>query len=100
MQGTKLFNIYEGIDYTIQIEYNSEYVVFHLPVVNNLTKKSFNHGRKKLKELYDFFSSLDYKGILFIIPKDNEKINRLAELADLEKQFVYQDQAVYMYKGN
>lgn len=96
---SKSMTIYEGEDYAIRLEYNKQYVIFHLPYVHKMSKEVFQDMQFRLGDWHTFFSNLDYNGIWAAVDPDNDKINKL--LSKLE--FVFQGQAdgmsVYRYGG-
>ena len=84
---SKSHMLYEGEDFGVRLEYDKDYVIFHLPYVNKMTKGVLDHMRVFVGEWYEFFTDLGYNGVFAAVDPNDLKIKKL--LAKLN--FVYID---------
>ena len=93
----KRITVYEGIDFSFDIEYNGEVALIHWSRLERLTPS----GMKKMKSIRStwsqFFKDMGYDRIYAAIPRQDLKSKRLAMALD----FVYlgskNGAEIYMY---
>ena len=95
---SKSMIVYEG-DYSIRLEYNRDFVIFHLPTVNKFTKEVLKDMQIRLENWLDFFSNLGYNGIWAAVNPENEKINRLLDRLKFSMQGFADGLNVYRFGG-
>lgn len=96
--GSKRFTMLEG-DYQVDLEYNKDFVILHLPKVDKFSKEVLQDMQHKLDDWYQFFKTAGYSAIYAAFDPSNHRIARLL----LKLDFVYQGNAdgmhVYKYGG-
>ena len=99
MAASKSFTMYECGDYECRLEYNREFLIVHLPVVNKFNRSVLVSMQIKLEELYDFSVGLGYPSLHCAVPIGNTKIARLAEICGFVFLIDNAGFHVYKYKG-
>lgn len=64
-------------EYSVRLEYNKDYAIFHMPYVNKFTPNVYKDMVVKLEDWYEFFSTLGYNGIYAALDENNSKMIRL-----------------------
>ena len=95
---SKSMIVYEG-DYSIRLEYNRDYVIFHLPSINKFTKEVLVDMKCRLSNWLDFFSNLGYNGIWAAVDPDNTKINKLLNRLNFKTAGQAYGYTVYRFGG-
>jgi hypothetical protein len=96
--GSKRITVFDG-DYRVDLEYNKDFVILHLPHVHKFSKQMFQDMQFKLDDWYQFFKTAGYDAIYAAVDPDNLRIAKLL----LRLDFIYQGKAdglhVYKYGG-
>lgn len=89
--------IFDFEDFAVDLEYNSVFVIAHLPRVENFTKTLLQKLLRYTEQLYDFITVQGYENLFAAVPEDSKENKLLDKLG-----FVYlgnQDNLnVYVYK--
>lgn len=64
--------------YKVDIEYNEEYAIIHLPLVEHFSKELYYEMKEDFKSICSFLSTVGYEYIYAAVSPDDTKINRLA----------------------
>jgi hypothetical protein len=91
--------IHECPDYSVRLEYNKEFVIVHLPVVNKFNRSVQMDMEYRLEDWLDFFSNLGYNGLWTAIDPSNKKIIRLLNNLNFKKQGESDGMEVYKFEG-
>lgn len=89
MQGTqaiksKRFRLVETLEYGVDLEYNDDLAILHIPYVSKFNKTILSDMLIKLDELGDFISCVGYSRIHLGIPETNSKTLKLASRLGFE----------------
>lgn len=96
MPDSKSLTFIETKNYTIRLEYNSDYVIAHLPQAN-MTKETFIDMKLRLQDWYKFFRTAGYEGVYAAVEPENTKIARLLTMLDFKKKGHADNMDVYFY---
>lgn len=97
MIASKRITIYENLDYQLDLEYNKDYLILHLPRVSNFRKSILLDGLAKLDELYNLFKTMGHKYIWAACPPENKRVNRLLLKAGFRYMGNADGMSVYNY---
>lgn len=97
-QSNDLF-IYEGIDFSLRLEYNREMAIIHLPRVDTFTPSSFKKMIKLRDQWWPFLTTVGYTAIFAAIPKGNWKTKKLVTLLGFNYIGTNEGQDIYIYQG-
>lgn len=77
MQSTRMV-VRETEDYRVDLEYNEDYWIFHLPYVNRMTKTVLQDLTFIAEDWTNLANTSGYKGIFAAIPED-VKLDKLLQ---------------------
>jgi hypothetical protein len=97
MQSTDLYGI-KGSCFDIKLEYNSEFVIVHLPAVQRMNKSTVVEMKIMLRDWVNFFKAAGYRGIHVAAP-DGDKIHKLIHMLDFTYIGRQSGMLVYQYTG-
>lgn len=97
MSASKSFTCLETKDYTIRLEYNSEYVIIHLPYIGKMDKGVFLDMKCRLEDWYEFFTTAGFKGIFAAVDPNDEKIKKLLNMLGFKYKGCADNMYVYFY---
>lgn len=97
MPASKTMPLIETEDYDIRLEYNDDYVIFHLPRIDKFTKHTFMDMKIRLEDWYEFFTTAGYAGIFAAVDPDNQKIKKLIEKLGFKLIGFAENMQVYFY---
>lgn len=80
---SKRFRIWETKDFSVDLEYNNQFVIVHLPRVDKFTKSIFISFYDKLREGQEMVETFGLDGIYAAVDKNDEKTLRLVEMLGL-----------------
>ena len=90
---------FRGSTFSVDIEYNKEYVILHLPTVDKFTKSTFFEMQTLLTDWWEFFSTLGYVEIHAAVGCSNKKINRLLRKLNFRLLGSSNNMNIWSYKG-
>lgn len=99
MIASKRVRLYENLDYQLDVEYNKDYVIFHLPLVNKFSKGVFLDMLCKLDELYTMFNTMGHQYVWAAVDPNNQKVNRLLVKLGFKYAGSADGMSVYNYGG-
>jgi hypothetical protein len=67
----------KGEGYILRVEYNKDFVIFHIREIDKFTKEVFIAMKYQLEDWYEFVSTMGHEYIWAAVPKTNLKIQRL-----------------------
>jgi hypothetical protein len=67
----------KGEGYILRVEYNKDFVIFHIREIDKFTKEVFIAMKYQLEDWYEFVSTMCHEYIWAAVPKTNLKIQRL-----------------------
>jgi hypothetical protein len=85
----------KGSCFEIRLEYNSDFIIVHLPSIDKMSKSVFMEMEILLKDWWDFFKTVGYKA-LFAAAEPDHKINKLIHM--LGFQYVGADETYLIYQ--
>lgn len=97
MHASKSFVFVETNSYTVRMEYNGDYVIVHLPVVDKMTKEVFLDMKFRLEDLHEFVTTAGYAGVFAAVAPDNEKMNKLCSMIGFKLKGFADNMNVYFY---
>jgi hypothetical protein len=97
MPASKTFTVLETENYTIRLEYNSDYVILHLPVISKMDKSVFQDMQYRLDDWYDFFTTAGYAGIFAAVDPNDIKIQKLLDMLGFKYKGSADNMNVYFY---
>jgi hypothetical protein len=84
--------------FSVEVEYNQDYVVLHLPRVSKFGKKELGMMKDYVKGIYDFTSTLG-KDVLYVAV-DDKRVERLVNLLGFQYLGSSQQYKVYRYASS
>lgn len=81
---SKRITLYNHPHYKVDLEYNEEFAILHLPKVTRFSKGTIADMREQFCGVYDFFKQLGYDGIWAAIEPDNKRTINLAKMFGFE----------------
>lgn len=94
---SKSFTAIETKDYTIRLEYSSDYVILHLPYIDKMDKGVFLDMKFRLEDWYQFFTTAGYAGIFAAVDPNDEKIQKLLTMLGFKLKGFADNMNVYFY---
>lgn len=98
MPHSKRITLIRTNDLTLELEYNEEYAVLHLPYLR-MTKTSYQEFLLTVEEVCQFLKDLGYEGVWTAIEPANRTIAKLLSRVDFAKIGEAEGLHVYSYKG-
>lgn len=98
MQSTpvsKKLNGIKGSCFSIQLEYNEDFIILHLPIVDKMTKEVLIEMKTMLSDWWLFVKTVGYKAI-FAAVEPNHKVNKLLQMLDFK--YVGEDKGYFVYQ--
>ncbi len=99
MTNSKSITLFETKDFGVRVEYNSNFVIVHLPFVNRMSKEVILEMKAKLDEWYEFFSTLGYQDIWAALDPSNDKMVKLVGMLGFKFKGVADNMSVYSYRS-
>jgi hypothetical protein len=93
--GSKRLRIIEKEEYAVDLEYNKEFLILHLPYVWKFNKGVFVDMLFTLEDLSDFFRTMDFKYVYTAVDTSNLKIRRLLVKLGFKRKANQRDLTVY-----
>jgi len=90
----------QGSNFSVDIEYNKEYVILHLPTVDRFTKNTFFEMQVLLDDLWDFFKTVGYTKIHAAVDFNNTKINKLLKKLNFRVIGKAENLNIWSYTGD
>jgi hypothetical protein len=94
---SKSLNGIRGSCFDIRLEYNKEYVIVHLPVVEKMTKETFIEMSYLLEDWTGFFKTAGYKGLYAVVSPES-KAKKLASMLKFVYLGEYEKNHIMVYK--
>lgn len=76
---SKRFNIVDREFYSIDLEYNEQYAILHLPRLDKLTKDIYLEMLFGIEDFADFIKASGYFGLWAAVDPNNKKLRKLIE---------------------
>lgn len=95
---SKRFNIVNKDGYSLDLEYNAEYVAVHLPYVKKFNKGTYLEIRESIDELLDFLEVVGYDFLVAGVEPSNKVTNRLVNKLGFEFLGLSHDKLYNIYK--
>jgi hypothetical protein len=87
-----------GSCFDVRIEYNKDFVIIHLPLIDKMTKGVFFEMKTLLKDWWEFVDTMGYKAIFAAAPIEDSKINKLLIMLNFMPLDISEGYLVYKYK--
>lgn len=97
MPASRTIPLIETPEYDIRLEYNEDYVIFHLPRIDKFTKDVFIDMKFRLEDWYTFFTTAGYAGIFIAVDPNNSRIKKLIEKLGFKLTGFADNMQVYFY---
>lgn len=75
---SKLLTLYEGVDFSLALEYTSETAIIHLGEFKKFTPSSFRTINRLKDSWFEFLQDMGYSVVYAGIPRQNHKTKKLA----------------------
>jgi len=92
---SKRIRIFERDNYAVDIEYNKEFLIIHLPYLWKFDKGIYLDMLFASEDLAEFFGTLGYPCIYAAVDSNNLKIKRLLDKLKFKRIAVVQDYDVF-----
>jgi len=96
---SKRLTLVEKQDYRIDLEYNKDYAILHLPYVSVFNRKMYQDFLLLIEDILEFMQGLGYDGLWAAVSPEDVRIQKLIDRLG----FVYEGKAdgllVYHLKG-
>lgn len=89
----------KGSNFSVDLEYNREFLILHLPHLDRFEKTTINEMKSLLKDWWPFFNTVGYSAIYAAIPPDNKVVNKLVTRLGFKFVTTAGEYLVYTYKG-
>jgi hypothetical protein len=89
-----------GSTFSVDVEYNKDYIILHLPTVDKFTKSTLFEMQELLDDLWDFFQTMGYTEIHAAAETYNRPINRLLRLLKFSQMGSSNGMNVWSYRGD
>jgi len=99
MLDSKAFTLPIKEGYEVRIEYNQNFVILHLPLVDKFTPGVFKDMVCRLQDFWEFAQTVGYKGIFVAVEPNDKKIKKLVENLGFTFLNYGEGQLVYIYQG-
>lgn len=97
---SKRITLLEKENYKVDLEYNEDFVILHLPRVDKFTKSVYLDMKFMLEDYSDFFKTAGYKDLCVAIGETDKTMKKFIK----KFGFVYAGNAssldVYLYGGS
>jgi len=94
---SKSLNGIRGSCFDVRLEYNKEYVIIHLPIVEKMNKGTLIEMTQLLEDWAVFFKTAGYKGLYAVVPPQS-KIEKLASMMKFVYLGEYEKNSIMVYK--
>ena len=91
--------IYEGIDFSLRLEYNREMAIIHLPRVDTFTPSSFKKMISLRDNWWKFLSLMGYQQVFAAIRRDNLVTKKLASRLGFNYIGTNEGYDIYTFEG-
>ena len=90
----------KGSTFSVDVEYNKDYVILHLPTVDKFTKATLFEMQYLLDDLWLFFKTVGYTRIYAAVDPNNAKINKLLRILKFKVTGTADNLRVWSYTGD
>lgn len=95
---SKSLNGIKGSCFEVRLEYNSDFIILHLPTIDKLTKEIFVEMKYMLEDWWKFFQTVGYTGVFAAIDPNNVKMSKLLTMLNFEYAGTANEADVYFFK--
>jgi len=85
----------KGSCFSIQLEYNEDFIILHLPTIDKMTKEVLIEMKTMLSDWWLFVKTMGYKAI-FAAVEPTHKVNKLLLMLDFK--YVGEDKGYFVYQ--
>ena len=96
---SKRLTLVEKQDYRIDLEYNKDYAILHLPYVNGFNRNLYEEAFVRIEDVFDFMQGLGYDGLWAAVSPDDIKIQKFIDRLGFAYHGKSDDLLVYHLKG-
>lgn len=89
----------KGSTFEVDLEYNKDYIILHLPSVDKFTKSTFFEMQYLLDDWWDFFQTVGYTEIFAAVDPNNKPINRLLRRLNFKPLGLSDSMRIWSYRG-
>lgn len=76
---SKRITLVETEDYIVDLEYNKEFFILHLPFVKKFTKTVYQDMKDKTEELTTMAIDMGYEGVFLAVEETDTTINKFVD---------------------
>lgn len=87
--------LYEHKSYTIEIEYNKDFIIIHLPRVEQFTKAVLIHMVSRLTDYSHFLKTAGYDAVYASVNTNNVRLKKLLSRLGFKRIGIHEDDDVY-----
>jgi len=88
-----------GSTFEVDLEYNKDYIILHLPSVDKFTKSTLFEMQYLLDDWWDFFQTVGYTEIFAAVDPNNKRINRLLRRLSFKPLGSSDGLRIWSYRG-
>lgn len=88
-----------GSTFAVDLEYNKDYLIIHLPTVEKFTKSTYFEMLYMLDDWWDFFKTVGYVEIHAAVEVNNTRINRLLRKLNFRLIGSSKNMNIWSYRG-
>jgi hypothetical protein len=90
----------QGSNFSVDLEYNKNYIIIHLPFIDKFTKSSLFEMKYLLDDWWGFFKTVGYTEIHAAVDLNNVKINKLLRNLNFKMIGKADGLNIWSYKGD
>ncbi len=95
MAGSKRIRLFNTEDFGVDLEYNKDFVIIHLPWIDNFNTKVFKDMLIALEDYSDLFKTLGKEKMYAAVDTNNTKIKRLLNKLGFTRVGLNKDLDIY-----
>lgn len=90
----------EKEDYRIDLEYNKDFAILHLPYVHGFNRRLYEEAFVRIEDVLEFMEGLGYNGLFAAVDPDDQKIQKFIDRLGFKYSGKADGLLVYHLKGN
>lgn len=90
----------KGSTFSVDLEYNKNYIIIHLPAIDKFTKATLFEMQYLLDDWWSFFKTVGYTEIHAAVDPNNRSINRLLRHIQFRQIGSSNGMNIWSYRGD
>ena len=87
-------------NYEVDLEYNEDFAIIHLPFIKKLTKEVYLDMRNQMDKIVEFLNNVGYEHVWVAYRPEDTLIAKLADRMGFVYKGTADSLAVYLYEGS